>query len=188
MARIFYLMGSSGSGKDSLIKKIRQRALPTLEVAHRYITRDWQAGGENHVALTHREFENRQRLGMFALAWSANGQSYGIGREIEQWLAAGQCVLVNGSRGYLEQALAQYPESLVAIDIQVSLDNLEKRLINRGRESAQEIQQRLDRHLQLSATLPDSCLRIENNEDIDCAVDQLVALITDTVQARDSRH
>ncbi len=177
MAKIFYLMGSSGSGKDSIIKKIRQRELPYLEVAHRYITRDWQAGGENHVALSHSEFERRQELGMFALSWAANEQCYGIGREIEQWLAIGQSVLVNGSRGYLEQARARYPDSLVAINIDVSTAILHERLTRRGRESSEQIQRRLGRHSELSKNLPSHCLRIDNNQQIDQAVEQLLAIV-----------
>lgn len=47
--------------------------------------------------------------GAFALSWQANGLSYGIPREIDDWLAAGEDVLVNGSRGHLAQTRLRNP-------------------------------------------------------------------------------
>ena len=177
MAKIFYLMGSSGSGKDSIIKKIRQRELPYLEVAHRYITRDWQAGGENHVALSHSEFERRQELGMFALSWAANEQCYGIGREIEQWLAIGQSVLVNGSRGYLEQATHIWPD-IKPVLVTVSLDKLQTRLELRGRENAQQIQERLQRAAAFAQLSHPNLLTISNDATLEEGGQKFYELLT----------
>ena len=52
MGRLIWLMGPSGSGKDSLLSALRQREHSQLLVAHRYITRDANAGSENHIALS----------------------------------------------------------------------------------------------------------------------------------------
>lgn len=54
--KLIWLVGASGSGKDSLLAALRQREHPQLLVAHRYITRSPNAGGENHIALSEREF------------------------------------------------------------------------------------------------------------------------------------
>ena len=48
--KLIWLMGASGSGKDSLLTELRQREQTQLLVAHRYITRDASAGSENHIA------------------------------------------------------------------------------------------------------------------------------------------
>lgn len=56
MGRLIWLMGPSGSGKDSLLSALRQREHSQLLVAHRYITRDANAGSENHIALSEQEF------------------------------------------------------------------------------------------------------------------------------------
>ena len=37
--KLIWLMGASGSGKDSLLTELRQREQTQLLVAHRYITR-----------------------------------------------------------------------------------------------------------------------------------------------------
>ncbi len=102
---LFYLMGPSGSGKDSLLRALRERLGPDdrIVIAHRYITREADAN-EASVALTPDEFRRRQALGCLALDWHSHGLHYGIGIEIEQWLARGLTVIVNGSREYLPQA------------------------------------------------------------------------------------
>jgi phosphonate metabolism protein PhnN/1,5-bisphosphokinase (PRPP-forming) len=56
MGRLIWLMGPSGSGKDSLLSALRQREHSQLLVAHRYITRAANAGSENHIALSEQEF------------------------------------------------------------------------------------------------------------------------------------
>lgn len=56
MGKLIWLMGPSGSGKDSLLAEIRLREQTQLLVAHRYITRDASAGSENHIALSEQEF------------------------------------------------------------------------------------------------------------------------------------
>jgi ribose 1,5-bisphosphokinase len=56
MGRLIWLMGPSGSGKDSLLSALRQREHTQLLVAHRFITRAANAGSENHISLSEQEF------------------------------------------------------------------------------------------------------------------------------------
>lgn len=106
--KLIWLMGASGSGKDSLLTELRQREQTQLLVAHRYITRDASAGSENHIALSEQEFFTRAGQNLLALSWHANGLYYGVGIEIDLWLHAGFDVVVNGSRAHLPQARARY--------------------------------------------------------------------------------
>ncbi|EET4564781.1 ribose 1,5-bisphosphokinase [Escherichia coli] len=106
MGKLIWLMGPSGSGKDSLLAELRLREQTQLLVAHRYITRDASAGSENHIALSEQEFFTRAGQNLLALSWHANGLYYGVGVEIDLWLHAGFDVLVNGSRAHLPQARA----------------------------------------------------------------------------------
>lgn len=149
--QLVYVVGASGSGKDSLMRYARARLSNTSSVvfAHRYITRDPDAGGENHVALSAAEFAARRRAGLFALDWESHGHAYGIGIEIDQWLASGMTVVVNGSREYLPVAQKRYP-ALAAVWIAVSPEILRDRLQARGREDAVAIETRLNRHRDLS--------------------------------------
>ena len=87
-ARLIYLMGASGSGKDTLLRLMRARlrgAEPVL-VAHRYITRD-SGEAEDAMRLTPEEFSHRAALGCFALHWASHGLQYGIGQGTAQHTA-----------------------------------------------------------------------------------------------------
>jgi ribose 1,5-bisphosphokinase len=146
MACLIYMMGASGCGKDSLMLEARSRMPPEAPVvfAHRYITRPADAGGENHVALSRTEFQMRLDRGLFALSWEGHGFSYGLGREIDLWMARGLSVVMNGSRQALPAALQIYPD-LLPVLVTVPSEVLRQRLAERGREDADALQQRLER-------------------------------------------
>ena len=88
---LVYVMGPSGAGKDSVLGRARAMLSIDLPVvfAHRYITRPVDAGGENHVALSHAEFALRRAHGLFAFHWQAHGNDYGIGLEDRGEIAPG---------------------------------------------------------------------------------------------------
>lgn len=177
--KLFYLMGASGSGKDSLLQGCRQRLQPEQKtcVAHRYITRAADAGGENHVHLSSDEFELRKHASLFAMHWASHGHLYGIGIEVENWLASGFNVIINGSREYLPIAMERYP-SLVPILIQVEQELLRNRLINRKRESIADIEQRLARHQTLLKTMPSGTLLVDNSQSLDEGITALQHIIS----------
>ena len=174
MGKVIWLMGPSGAGKDTLLAALRQREHPQLLVAHRYITRPASAGGENYIALSEKEFFTRAEQHLFALSWYANGLYYGIGVEIDLWLHAGFDVLVNGSRGHLPHAQTHYGEKLLPVHIQVSPTLLRQRLEQRGRESAAEIDTRLERAMRYN---PTGCLTLNNDGSLLQSVEGLIMLI-----------
>lgn len=144
--RLYYIVGPSGAGKDTLLRIARQRIGGSLKLvfAHRYITRMHQSADENHVALTDAEFDLRERRGCFAMQWASHGYRYGIGVEIHEWLARGLNVVVSGSRQYLPAALALYPD-LRLIWVSAPARLLRERLESRGREAPEAIIERLAR-------------------------------------------
>lgn len=176
---LFYLMGASGSGKDSLLQGCRAQLQPTHKafIAHRYITRAADAGGENHIHLTEPEFALRADSGMFAMHWASHGHLYGIGREIDTWLDAGLNVIMNGSREYLPYALEQYDE-LIPVMINVNCELLRNRLTQRRRESADEIEKRLLRHERLLGSMPEGTLFVDNSGSLDQGIETLMQIIT----------
>ncbi len=177
VGRLIYVIGASGVGKDTVLRHVRRRTLPDSPwvVAHRYITRAPDAGPENHITLSESEFEQRRTAGLFALHWDSHGYRYGIGIEIEAWLARGLDVLVNGSRGYLFAAQKRFPE-LLPVKITVSDSVLRTRLARRGRESGTEIDARLVRADRLDAVRCPNLYEINNDGRVEIAGDALLAL------------
>lgn len=173
--KIFYVMGPSGAGKDSLLGYCRDRlAGQPVAFAHRYITRPAIAGGENHVALSSGEFAARAMAGCFAMSWHSHGLMYGIGCEIDLWMERGLSVVINGSRQWFSEALAKYP-SLVPVAIHVNLDCLRRRLEARGRENADQIQERMDAASKFAVDHP-ALVRIDNSGPLEDAGQKLLTL------------
>jgi ribose 1,5-bisphosphokinase len=178
VARLFYVIGASGAGKDTLLRYARERSGGSGRVvfAHRYITRPAAAGGENHVALSPAEFAVRRARGCFALHWRAHDLEYAIGREILGWLEQGLDVVVNGSRAALAEARAAFP-GLVAIVVDAPPALVRERLARRGRESASAIDARLARAA-LSPTDEGPIVRILNDGPLERAGERLVEVIS----------
>ncbi|WP_434457991.1 phosphonate metabolism protein/1,5-bisphosphokinase (PRPP-forming) PhnN [Stutzerimonas urumqiensis] len=177
---LIYLMGPSGAGKDSVL----QAARPILEaegcrIARRVITRSAEAAGEDALGVSPEAFEQRVEAGAFALHWRANGLAYGIPRDLDDWLAAGHSVLVNGSRAHLPVARQRYPD-LLAVLLSVEPDVLRQRLLARGRETAEQIEARLRRSAELTRDLgveAGDWVRIDNSGPLTHAVSALVELV-----------
>lgn len=175
--KLIYLMGPSGSGKDSLLQAA---AAPLAErgghVVRRVITRSAEARGEDAEAVSVEAFEALERDGAFAMSWRANGLCYGIPKQIDAWLERGDVVLVNGSRGYLAEARRRYP-GLQAVLLQVAPQVLRQRLVARGRETAEEIEARLARNAAFADGLEGPLQVLDNSASLDLSVRGLLALL-----------
>ena len=170
----FYVIGPSGAGKDSVMAWARAASDPgRIAFAHRYITRPALADAENHIALSPAEFAARRRAGWFALDWESHGLSYGIGREIDRWRADGIAVVINGSRAYLAEAIARYPE-IRPVLITAPEDIRQARLRKRNREAGQALAERMKDHIEV---LHPRMVRIENSGAVAEAGEVLAALL-----------
>jgi phosphonate metabolism protein PhnN/1,5-bisphosphokinase (PRPP-forming) len=137
---IFAIVGPSGAGKDTLIRAALA-ARPDLTLVRRVITRPTEAGSEDFEGVSPETFAAREAQGDFALTWQAHGLSYGIPRD--QVTGPGD-VLFNGSRAALPLAARVFP-GLRVILVTAPDVILAARLAARGRETAQDIRQRLAR-------------------------------------------
>lgn len=176
--RLIYLVGPSGSGKDSLLDAAREAlAARGCRIARRVITRSAEAVGEAALAVSAAQFEQMRADRAFAMHWQANGLCYGIPQEIDTWLAQGHDVLVNGSRGYLAQARQRYPDLQVVL-LTVEEDVLRQRLLARGRELPVEVEARLARNARFAREVFDfdaSVLVLDNSGPLIDTVARLLA-------------
>lgn len=175
--RLIYLMGASGSGKDSLLAFARTRldGDHDLVVAHRYITRPLDLGHENYVSLSRGEFTLRQRKDLFLFTWSAHGLSYAIGREVDLWLAAGLAVVVSGSRQHFAESAKNWPNILPVL-IDAPTETLRSRLLKRNRETPGDIELRLKRANRFTIAHP-ALITIDNSGPLDLAGEQLTSVL-----------
>ncbi len=177
--RLIYVVGPSGSGKDSVMDYARARlpADSNVVFAQRTITRPAAAGGEHHEAVTPEAFDSRLAQGDFAMHWKANGLAYGIGREILDWLEAGRTVVVSGSREHLQDAMAAFP-ALEVVHVSAPLETLKHRLAARGREDAAQVARRIERAARLGLPAGTQAFEISNDGELANAGESLLAFIT----------
>jgi ribose 1,5-bisphosphokinase len=175
--RLVYVIGPSGAGKDSIIAYARQRLGADRHVfARRHITRPADSGGEDHIAIGPADFDRDRAAGRFALSWRGNGHGYGVGIEVDRWLDSGRHVVLNGSRAYLPEAAARYPDLLpvlIAIDPEV----LRTRLSARGRETPDEIDARIRRAMDLDVIDHPALAIVANNGPLAEAGEAFIALL-----------
>lgn len=172
--KLFYVIGASGVGKDSLMHYARQAlAGDAVVFAHRYITRPVELNGENHIWLSNAEFSNRLARGCFKFNWHSHELDYGIGTEVDTWLNQGLNVVMNGSRGYLHEAIQKHP-GIIPVLIVVDTALLRERLIHRGRETLEQIEKRIQRAEAFGELSAPNLQIIENNSSLNDAGEQLV--------------
>ena len=175
---LWLIVGPSGVGKDSLIAGAREALADDRRFIfpRREITRPADAGGEDHVAITAAEFTRRRHAGGYALSWNAHGLGYGAPVSIDVALKSGQDIVLNGSRGALDDARRRYV-NLRIIEIGVSAEVLRARLEARGRETPLEIESRLARAVALRAG-GDDVIHFVNDRPMTESIDAFVALLT----------
>lgn len=168
------VVGPSGAGKDTLMGAAKAALAddPNFVFARRVITRDAMAELEDHDSIDPAGFEAAKAAGAFALSWEAHGLCYGVPIEIDDDIAAGRTVVMNGSRRMIGDAQGRYPRCLVTL-ITADVAVRARRLAGRGRETEAEIADRLAHE---GAPVPDGIetVRIDNSGSLDTAVGALI--------------
>jgi phosphonate metabolism protein PhnN/1,5-bisphosphokinase (PRPP-forming) len=141
------VVGPSGAGKDSVMAEARTRLCNDARYvfATRVITRSAQAGGENHQPMSLADFDATEQAGGYLLSWRAHGLAYGLPIALADDLRKGHIVVANVSRTVIDHARALFPGHVRVVAITAPRDVLAERLALRGRETQEEIIERLDR-------------------------------------------
>jgi ribose 1,5-bisphosphokinase len=172
------IVGPSGVGKDTLISYCRSRLSDNDGVVfpRRTITRAAGDGSEDHDCVSEAEFRRKSAAGAFAVHWQAHGLCYGVPASIDTHLAARRTVVVNVSRSIVE-AVSQRYRSLIVVSVTAGREVVAKRLRERGRETADDIDRRLARGDSIEVDRP-SVVRIDNSGPVEAAGEALLRLLT----------
>lgn len=182
---LIVVVGPSGAGKDTIIDYARVRLAgdPSVMFVRRVVTRPSRPAAENHASMAPDHFAAAEREGAFAFTWRAHGLSYAFPAAMKEHLDAGGVAVANGSRATLPRLGARFP-SLLVVSLVVSRAQLAARLAARGRESAQEIERRLDRADRYIVDAR-NCLTIRNDGPPEDAGERLLACIRDSCAGLD---
>lgn len=167
--RLIVVVGPSGAGKDSVLRKWRERTAGTgVHFVRRLITREADPHGESHRPITREALAEMHLRGDLAWHWYAHGLRYAVHRESLAPLADGGTVVLNGSRAHLPVMRRQAP-LLRVVEITAPPSVRAARLAARSREAEAARLARLARNV--NGFVPD--LRLVNVGPLDVVVEAL---------------
>ncbi|KQR74097.1 thymidine phosphorylase [Burkholderia sp. Leaf177] len=175
----FFVVGPSGAGKDSLIDAVRDSDRPFV-IARRVITRAHGSPGEAHEARDEAGFSAMECQGGFLLTWSAHGLRYGLRRELLDVLSQGRHVIANGSRAMVETLRTRVPR-MVVVEVTAPASVLAERILARGRETQEEVQQRVMRKVEpFPADV--EVIKVSNDGTLEEGIERFVAALDRATQ------
>ena len=137
--KIILIVGPSGVGKDSILEASKEYLSSSLHLVKRYITRKPNEHEDNHY-LSVDEFKVKVQENFFASHWGAHENLYGIAKAS----ILDGVNIISISRGSIKDFEALY-DKVYTLHITVPKEVLRQRLLNRGRESLEQIEKRLER-------------------------------------------
>lgn len=138
--------GPSGVGKGTLIRGLLAR-LPALELSVSATTRKPRPGerdGVDYHFMTPEEFERHVAAGDFVEHATYSGNRYGtLRRELERGIRAGVPVVLEIEVQGARQVRRSIPSAVAVFIAPPSLEALRARLVGRGTDSSEHIDERL---------------------------------------------
>ena len=184
-AHVFVITGPSGVGKGTLIRGLRER-MPRLELSVSATTRPPRPGerdGVDYHFLSAAEFDRRVAAGEFVEDATYSGNRYGTVRsELERRLAAGAPVVLEIEVQGARQVRTSMPEACAVFIAPPSVDALKARLIGRGTDSPEQVQERLTTAVKELAAQPEF-EHVVINDRLEQATDELVAIVQEKLTA-----
>lgn len=142
---IVVVSGPSGAGKSTLVRGLLSE--PGVQMSVSCTTRQprrGEADGKDYFFLSREEFERRIEQGEFAEHAEVFGNLYGTPKAfVEEKAAAGFDVVMDIDVQGARQLKDVYPDGIFVFVLPPSRRELERRLRDRGTESAEKVQARL---------------------------------------------
>jgi guanylate kinase len=178
-ARVFVITGPSGVGKGTLIRGLLER-IPELELSVSATTRDPRPGersGVDYHFLDAHEFERRARGGDFVEHANYSGRRYGTLRsELERRLADGAPVVLEIEVEGARQVREALPEAVLVFIAPPSSEALRARLVGRGTDAGEQIEQRL-RTAERELEARPEFAHVVVNDRLEQATDELTGIV-----------
>ena len=176
---LFIISAASGTGKTSLVKALLENC-PNLKVSISNTTRNKRAGeldGVHYHFTAKEQFVDMISQGAFLEHAEVFGNYYGTARHmVEENLRQDIDVILEIDWQGAQQVRQSYPNAVSIFIMPPSRDALRQRLENRGQDSADIINQRLN------GAISDMSHFVEFdyvviNDDFDTALDELIAVV-----------
>ena len=178
-SKVFVITGPSGVGKGTLIRGLMER-IPELALSVSATTRPPRPGerdGLDYHFLTPTQFDRRVGEGGFVEHATYSGNRYGTLRsELERCLAAGVPVVLEIELQGARQVREAMPEATAVFIAPPSLDALRARLVGRGTDSPDQVDERLRTAESELAAQPEFT-HVVVNDRLEDATDQLAAIV-----------
>jgi guanylate kinase len=179
MAKVFVITGPSGVGKGTLIRGLLER-VPELGLSVSATTRAPRPGetqGVDYHFLSADEFDRRAADGEFVEHATYSGRRYGTLRsELEDRLRRGEPVVLEIEVQGARQVREAMPEALQVFIAPPSRDALRARLVGRGTDTPDQIEQRM-RTAEAELEAQPEFAHVVVNDRLEQATDELESIV-----------
>ena len=183
---LFVVSGPAGTGKGTICERLLQTENVFLSVSS--TTRDMrknEIAGKTYNYISVEEFESLIAEDEMLEYAVYNGNYYGTPRHaVEKELEAGRNVILEIEAQGAMKVKAKFPEAVLIFVTPPSIKELRKRLVERGRETDEQIEERIQT-AKWELTQADKYNHILINDDLDVCVAEVAEIFRKTAAERE---
>lgn len=178
---LIVLSGTAGSGKDSVLRRMQERKVPFAFVVTA-TTRDPRAGevdGRDYAFVSESEFQEMIRRDEMMEHAVVYGQHKGIPkRQVREAIASGKDVILRIDIQGVDTIRRACPQAVTIFLTTSSEEELSRRLLKRGADSAEQVNLRLRTAVEEMKRIPEYDYVVVNADGrLDETVDTILSII-----------